>query len=350
MRRTNKKTSLAVQIRRHSENKTKKSSYDGNTELMLSTGSTLLDLAICGTRIRGGGIPGGILMEMFGPSSSGKTVFLFEIGGYIQRKKGDVIFLDPEARVNKTFAKQFDFDLDTITKEEPDTVTEVMETVFKYKPKNKKALINGIMVDSLAALSTKLEMDNDKGDKMGMRRAKEFSEGLRKVCRLLKQRNQIMICSNQIRINVGASPYSEQLTVPGGKAIGFYSSIRLRFMKPVEVKKEITFKGKKIKGTTGTKVHIKVYKSSVDEGYRTAEVYIMKKYGIDDIRANLQYLKDFNKTTVYCLNKRSLGDSMEKAISKIERLQLESELKEAVIDLWEEIESKFKVKRIKKRR
>ncbi len=349
MRRTNKKSPLASQIKRHSRKKEKsKPKYDGNEKIIISTGSTLLDLEISGHRIRGGGLLGGILVELFGPPSSGKSVLLFEIGGAIQREGGEVRFFDPEARVNKEFAEKFDFDLSTIEILEPDFVSEVMDDVYTYKPKN-KTVINGIMVDSIAALSTQLEM-TEKGDKMGMRRSKELSTGLRKVCRVLKQRNHLMVCTNQIRVNVGATKWEEQFTVPGGKATGFYASLRLRFMKAVEVRKEITIHGKKRKRTTGTKVSIKVYKSSVDEGYGTAEVYIMKGYGIDDVRANIQYLKDYTKNTTYRLHNLYLGDSMEDAISKVERLKLEDELREATIDLWEEIESKFKIKRTKKKR
>ena len=349
MKRTNKKTSLAVQMKRHSKKKLEKKLYDGNTETMISTGSTLLDLAISGGRKRGGGLPGKILVEIFGPPGSGKTVFLCELAGAIQRAGGDIMFNDPEARLNKQFASMFDLDTKEISINQPDTVTEVINGIKNWKPKT-KAKVHGIMTDSLAALSTKLEMDDPKGDKMGMRRAKEFSEGLRKICRILNQKNYLMVCSNQLRQKADAQKFEEQFTTPGGKALGFYASVRLRVFSPSKVKKKKTINEKEISRITGVKVKVEVYKNSVDAPYRTADVYIQFDYGIDDIRANLQYLKDFNKTTVYCLNKRSLGDSMEKAISKIERLQLESELKEAVIDLWEEIENKFKVKRIKKRR
>lgn len=81
--------------------------YDGSIGTVISTGSTLLDLAISGGRVRGGGIPGGIFVEAFGPPSSGKTVLLCEIAGAIQRQGGEVMFYDPEARLNKKFAEVF---------------------------------------------------------------------------------------------------------------------------------------------------------------------------------------------------------------------------------------------------
>lgn len=319
----------------------KKRAFEGNTEIMVSTGSTLLDLAISGARKRGGGIPAGVLLEAFGPEGSGKTVLLCEIAGAIQRLGGDVIFNDPEARLNKQFAQMFSLDTAAMTIKEPDTVTEVFEAIRKFEPKS-KAKVHGIMTDSLAALSTDMEMENEDGDKMGMRRAKEFSEGLRRVCRLLKQNNYIMACSNQIRVNAGASAYGEQFTVPGGKAVGFYSSIRLRFHKPEKIYKKKTIGGKEVKKTIGVQVKVEVYKNSCDEPYRSADLYILFKYGVDDIRANLQYLKDFRKTTKYCIDEVELDVSIEESIKMVEFRGLEEDLKEAVRDLWDEIENKFK--------
>lgn len=327
----------------------KEKPYKGNTETMVSTGSTLLDLAISGNRKRGGGLPGGILVEAFGPEGAGKTVLLCEIAGAIQRLNGDIMFNDPEARINKQFASMFDLDTSELTIEEPDTVTEVIGNIRDWEPKG-NGKINGIMTDSLAALSTRLELDNKEGDKMGQRRAKEFSEGFRKICRILKQQNYLMVCSNQIRDKVDAMGYGEKFTTPGGKAVPFYSSVRLRLFKPEKIKKKIKVKGKEVTKVIGTNVKVEVYKNSVDAPYRTANIIIQFDYGIDDIRANLQYLKDFTKSNTYAIGDLSLGRSIEDAIQKVEEDGLETDLKDAVIDLWEEIESKFKVERKKKKR
>jgi recombination protein RecA len=346
-RNTNK--SLSAQISSRSKKKESKKAYEGNTELMISTGSTLLDLAISGTRKRGGGVPGGILLEAFGPEGSGKTVLLCELGGAIQRAGGDVRFDDPEARLNKAFASMFDLDTDTLEIGKPDTVTQMIDGVKSWEPSG-KGKIHGCMTDSLAALSTNMEMDNEEGDKMGMRRAKEFSEGLRKICRIITEKNYIMACSNQIRVNAGASAYGEQFTVPGGKAIAFYASVRLRFHKPEKVKKKKSVAGKEVTKVIGTKVKVEVYKNSVDAPYRTADLYIQFDYGIDDIRANLQYLKDYTTASVYAVNDIILDKSIEKSIQMVERGNIEEELKEAVIDLWEDIQSKFETNRQKKKR
>lgn len=345
MERTDKK--LEYQMKRQATS-LQTGKMPGNTELMISTGSTLLDLAISGERKYGGGIPGGVLVELFGPEGSGKTVLLCEIAGAIQRQSGDIMFNDPEARLNNKFAELFDFDTSSIVVNQPDTVTEVITSVQKWKPKT-EAKVHGIMTDSLAALSTSMEMDNEDGDKMGMRRAKEFSEGLRKICRILQQKNYIMVCSNQIRVNAGASAYAEQFTTPGGKAMGFYSSLRLRFHKPDKIMKEKTIGGKTWKEAVATKVKVECYKNSISVPYRSAEVYINFNYGIDDIRANLQFVKDYTGSKIYIVDKDTpLSNVMETAIEMVETRGLEKQLKKETIRLWLVIQEKFKTNRKKK--
>lgn len=341
---------LARQIKEKVNNPVKdKKKQDGNMELMISTGSTLLDLAISGTRVRGGGIPAGILVEIFGPSGCGKSVMLSEIAGDVQRKGGNVQFHDPEARLNKAFAKIFDLDTDTIDYDTPDTVTEVFEAVRKWKPENTKK-VNGIFTDSLAALSTNMEMDNDDGDKMGMRRAKEFSEGLRKVARMLTKNNLLMVCSNQVRTNTDAGMYGPKTTTPGGVAIGFYSSLRLQARNPEKIKVKKNISGKEVYRVIGVKTTFEVFKSSIDKPYRSAEVSIIFSYGIDNIRDSLQFIKDHTKNKVYCLGDRELSNEMNKAIAIVEEEGLENDLREEVIELWEDIENKFEIERKPKQR
>jgi len=360
MRRTKKKFSrtktnkpLSAQMKKRVEQPFEPvedhTNYKGNTEVMVSTGSTLLDLAISGKRKRGGGVPGGIMLEAFGPEGSGKTVLLCEMAGAIQRLHGDVKFNDPEARLNEQFAAMFGVDTKEMEIEEPDTVTDIFKALNKWEPEG-NGKVHGLMTDSLAALSTNMEMENEEGDKMGMRRAKEFSEGFRKACRHLKKMNIIMACSNQIRVKNGASKYEEQFTVPGGTAIAFYSSVRLRFHKPKKIKKKVKYAGKEVERTIGVETKVEVYKNSCDAPYRTAPLCIMFDYGIDDIRMNLQFLKDYSKSIMYHIDEVQLSKSMEEAIMMVEKGHLEEDLKEAVIDLWHDIENRFKVTRKKKRR
>ena len=349
MERTRKPEPLSSQMKRKVNSvMIKKEEYDGDFGTVISTGSTLLNLAISGGRIRGGGLPGGILVEGFGPSGSGKTVLLSEIAGAVQKQGGGIMFHDPEARLNKRFAKLFGLELNEDDYHRPDTVPEVFSAVRDWEP-GKKKVIHGIFADSLAALSTDMEMDNKDGDKMGMRRAKEFSEELRKTCRILSQNNYLMVCSNQVRINIDAGPYGQKYTTPGGEAIGFYASLRLRFSRPEKIKEKQKIAGKDVTRVSGVKVDVEVFKSSIWKPFHVAPVTILFDYGIDDIRENLQFIKDHTNHTQYCLGDSILSKSMEQAIKIIEESKSEDELKEEVITLWEEIENKFLQERKPKR-
>lgn len=338
--------SLSSQMKRRVSNKDREEEqYDGNFEDVVTTGSTLLDLAISGRRVRGGGLPSGIVVEAFGPSQSGKTVLLSQIAGEIQRRGGDLQFHDPEARLDQEFSSLFGMHIPKDKYFVPDTITEVFKEVRTWKPNPGKAsAVNGIFADSLAALSTNMEMEEEEGDKMGMRRAKEFSEQLRKNCRIIRKNNYLMVCSNQVRVNPEAQKYQQKFTAPGGKAFEFYSTVRLRFGSPEKIYQSIKIHGKEVKKVIGITVEIEVIKTA-DVPYRKAELSIIYGYGIDDIRANLQYIKDFTKNTVYSVGDIELSNSLETAIKKVEDQGLEKELREQVIDLWEEIDSKFKTER-----
>ena len=323
--------------------------YDGNDSLMISTGSTLLDLAISGGRVRGGGIPGGILVEIFGPESSGKTVFLCEIAGDIQRKGGKVMFRDPEARLNREFARTFDLNFDEVEYGRPNTVTELFTGIREWKPEG-NGIINGIMADSLAALSTDMEMDNEEGDKMGGRRAKEFSEGFRKTARLLSQNNYLIVASNQLRDTMATQPFAQKSKPPGGWAIGYYSSLRLKTNVVQKLSRQTKMGGKARKLTHGVQTEVTVVKSSVWKPHRSAIVTIDFDYGIDDVRENLNYVKDMTGASEYAVGDEKLGTKMSSAIAKVEEEDLEGKLKEQVINLWEELESKLTVERKPKKR
>lgn len=337
--------------------------YDG-TETFISTGSTLLDLAISGGRVRGGGIPGGILVEIFGPSGAGKTVLLCEIAGAVQRQGGEIKFNDPEARLNKQFAQIFDLDLQDDDYSTPDLIPEVFGSIRKWEPED-TSKINGVFADSLAALSTDMEMEKEEGDKMGMRRAKEFSEECRKTCRILPKKNILMVCSNQVRQAIGATQYQPKHVSPGGEAIPFYASLRLRCMSAQKIKDKKKINGKEIERVVGVETPIEVFKSSVWKPYRSASVFIMFDYGIDDIQANLQFVKQYgdkprvpdpkNKDkmkdyTGYFVGDEKAGIPLADAIAFVEKHGLEEDLKEQTIDLWEAVEEEFEIERKPKKR
>lgn len=311
---------------------------------VVSTGSTLLDLAISGGRFREGGIPFGVLVEIFGPSGTGKTVLLCQIAGNVQKMNGGIMFHDPEARLNTQFAKMFGLDPSNFSYTIPDTIPQVFKGVRDWAG-NEEALsknaVHAVFADSLAALSTDMEMTKEEGDKMGMRRAKEFSEELRKTCRIITQHNLLMVCSNQVRQNLDAGPYGQRYASPGGEAIGFYSSLRLRCHSPQKVKLKRRVKGQEHERVVGIKTDIEVHKSSIWKPYHSAEIFILFDYGIDDIRGNLKYLKSTTGDSVYKLGDRKLDKSIDEAIRIVEEEGLEAEVKEATINLWNEVERSF---------
>jgi recombination protein RecA len=330
-----------------------------SVEKVISTGSTLLDLAISGKRIRGGGIPGGLLMEIFGRSQSGKTAIMAEILASAQSHGGDTYVEDPEGRLDKEYSRVYGVNIDKKNYSRPDTVEEIMDAVQNWKPSNPK-VINVRGTDSLAALSTELEM-SPKGDKMGQKRAKEFSAGFRKSARIIVNNNWLWVCTNQVR----QGDYGD--VVPGGMATAFYASIRIKLKQVDDIKKtiklggrdsqeEVPERGKKDKKSKDTFEKVIGIESeafvikSIDDPYRKASIYIIFGYGIDDIRGNLQYIKDMTNSTVYTCPDGKTYQQLNAAIGHVEKSDLIDQLKENTIDLWESIEAKFNLNRPTKRR
>ena len=322
--------------------------FDGDDRVSISTGSTLLDLAISGGRTRRGGLPSGILVEVFGPESSGKTVLLSEIAGTVQRKGGSVMFMDPEARLDQKFAEIFGLQADEMDYSNPKTVSEVFKKIRKWDAPDGQ--VNGVFVDSLAALTTEFEIEKD-GDKMGTRRSAQFSEQLRLTCGHIREHNVLVVCSNQIRDDINAAPWGgPRVKSTGGHGPAFYSSVRLRTFKSKMIPGEKTINGKKVKRDIGVEARIKVVKNSVAAPGREAVITIIFDYGIDDVKDNLQFLKQFGKkSTTYKVGETNLGRSLEGACERVEADRMEKELKKEVIRLWYRIDKKFKTTRKKRR-
>lgn len=312
-----------------------------NMEKVISTGSTLLDLAISGNRRRGGGIPGGIIVEIFGPSGLGKTALLANVCADAQKKGGAVRFCDPESRLDKEYTKTYGVSIaENFEYFRPDTVAELfVDYVYHWKPENED-VINLFAGDSAAALSTHLEMDDDAGDKMGMRRAKEFSEGLRKTCRIIANNGWLVVFTNQIRQDAKTG----RKVTPGGMGLPFYASLRIELEKPMkghQIKIKRNIRGVEHEHVIGIHSICTVKKSSIDDPFRKAPIDLIFREGIDDVRANLMWYKEMTKESMYnCINKDI--KSIEKAILYIKENDLQNELKNQVIDLWLEIENAFK--------
>lgn len=316
-----------------------------SVEHMISTGCTLLDLAISGKRKRGSGIPGGILLEIYGKPGSGKTAVLVETCASAQARGGEVEFIDPEARLDREYSNTYGMTLAKDNYYQVDTVEEMFDIVGRSRSID-PGKIHVTAADSLAALSTKLEMDGE--DKMGMRRAKMFSERLRKTARLLAQQNRILFCSNQVRQG------EVSMITPGGNAIPFYASCRIQINQDSKLEKEKAFSyegvtGKTIKKVIGIESTFTVVKNSIDDPFRSGRLFIVFGVGIDDVRTNLQYVKDMLKLSTYWTPKGTY-QQMDAAIAAIERDNLEDELREQVINIWEAAELAFAKSRKPKRR
>lgn len=339
-----------------------------NFKKVVSTGSTLLDLAISGERSRYGGIPGGVLVEVYGVSSGGKTSILSEILASALSNGGLINVLDPEGRLDAEYARCYGLQWNPEDYDRPDTIMQTFDLTKKFISnhvrENETDPINAVGTDSIAALSTELEMEQ--GDKMGMKRAKDLSTSMRLICREIANSGNLVVCTNQIRMGDQG-----RLITPGGFALEFYSSLRLHVKKtPFDIIKKIQLrkkteedkkeeeenkkgkrqKKKKEEKTTidrvvGVRSDVYISKSTVGIPYRTAPICIRFNYGLDDIMANIQYMKDMTLDTMFETPDGARFQGLEMAIAHVEEHNLEKQLKEQVIDLWHSLEDQVKVNR-----
>lgn len=345
-----------------------------------STGSTLLDKAISGLKCRYGGLPGRMIMEISGPPGSGKTTLMAEIMGSIQRLGGEIRVDDPEARLDEQYCRRMGVHLPMVEDKsgllvpdpevysQPDTVTDVIETIIgpleDREGKTRRSIyrawtpdpksINGYGVDSLASLSTRMEMEQ--GDKMGQRRAKELSQGMRLISRRVHKYNLLLVFTNQLRDNVDGGQWAPKKITPGGNAIPFYSSVRIMLSSMGKLRKDAK------SDPYGKLIKAEVTKNSKDIEWRSAPIYLIFGYGIDDIRANLQWLKDngafdepdpktgvMKKAGSYRVgDKKYIG--LDLAVEAVEAQNLEQEIRDMVVDLWDQLEAEKRPYRKEKAR
>jgi recombination protein RecA len=335
-------------------NSTSRPEYDGDFSHVMSTGSTLLDLAISGERIRGGGLPMGIMVEVFGPEGAGKTVMLLQIAGQAQRENAEVWYNDTEWRLDPPFAKTFGFniprrDAEIEYPENPVKPTNsIIETFSHLREgwKVEEAPFRVALIDSLAGLD---EPDTE-GGFSGARRAAVFTDQIRRTAPIIRAESVLAVCSNQIRDNITPAPWAKKTKSAGASRAALHQfSLRLEITWVKKIKAEKTIRGVKTTKTIGTEFEIEVIKSSVGKPYRQAPVRIRFDYGVDDLTENLLFVKkyfgDFSLPLKSGDGRERLGGTLGKAIENVEEHNLEEELKATVIDLWEEIELAFKPNR-----
>lgn len=321
--------------------------------LIVSTGSTLLDLAIYGGRAHGGGVPGGIIIEVFSEYGLGKTAIASSICGNSTKNGGDTQFRDPEGRLDREYAELYGVSLSGEQYSRVQMVNELFDDFMAWDPPNKN-VVNAYVVDSIAALSTTMEM-GEKGDKMGMRKAKEISTGLRKASIIIAEGHKIIVFTNQLREG------DKGKFTPGGRGVPYWASVRLE-VKPINtwvkgitnketfINETVKVGGRDIEKIIGINTIVTVVKNSRDDPWRQAPVSILFKYGIDDIKCNLQYLKSMRGLSSFDCSNGKTYVALNDAIHYVEKNSLEEDLKEQVIDLWNEIEEAFQSKHPRKKK
>ncbi len=237
----------------------------------ISTGSISLDIAL-GI----GGLPMGRIVEIYGPESSGKTTLALEIISSAQKKNKICIFIDAEHALDPTYAKKIGVNLEELLCSQPDNGEQALEICNSLaKTKN----IDVIIVDSVAALTPKTEIEGEIGDAHLGLAARMMSQAMRKLARNINKSNILLIFINQIRIKIGVL-FGNPETTTGGNALKFYSSIRLDIRKIGYIKEQ--------EEIIGNDTRVKIVKNKLSAPFKKAEFQILYSEGIN------QYIEIIN--------------------------------------------------------
>jgi len=288
----------------------------------ISTGCLSLDLAL-GV----GGVPRGRIIEIYGPEMSGKTTLALTIIAQVQKKGGVAAFVDAEHALDPEYAKKIGVKINDLLISQPDTGEQALEIVETLVRSNG---VDVIVVDSVAALTPKAEIEGEMGDQHVALQARLMSQALRKLTGIVSKTKTSVIFINQTRYKIGIA-FGNPMTTPGGTALKFYASVRIEVKRAQQIKKG--------NETIGNRVKVKIVKNKVAPPFKTCEFDIMYNEGISwegdliDLGIKYNVIKKAGNTFSYNNVKMGVGREAVKKFLK-ENIKIAKEIKKEILQKY----------------